>query len=43
MEYDNDASLILDYELNQNSRQYLNDDPDGVDGRIGTNRFISGK
>ena len=41
--YDNDASLMLDYELAETSRQYLNDEMDGTDGNIGTARMTSGK
>ena len=42
MEYENDASLILDYELGEISRQYFTDEIDEVDGRIGAPRIISG-
>ena len=41
-EYENDASLILDYELGEISRQYFTDEIDEVDGRIGAPRIISG-
>ena len=43
MEYENDASLILDYELGEISRQYFTDEIDEVDGRIGAPRIISGR
>ena len=42
MEYENDASLILDYELGEISRQYFTDEIDEVDGGIGAPRIISG-
>ena len=41
-EYENDASLILDYELGEISRQYFTDEIDEVDGGIGAPRIISG-
>ena len=39
LDYDNDASLILDYELAETSRQYFTDQ---VDSTMGLTRLTSG-
>ena len=41
--YDNDASLMLDYELGETSMQYFLDDRDDIDSSLGPSKTISGK
>ena len=41
--YDNDASLMLDYELGETSMQYFLDDRDDIDSRLGPSKTMSGK
>ena len=41
-EYDNDASMMLDYELGETSMNYLLDDEDGIDARLGPSKLMSG-
>ena len=41
-DYDNDASMMLDYELGETSMNYLLDDEDGIDARLGPSKLMSG-
>ena len=38
----NDASLILDYELGETSRQYFRDEVDWMESRTETSKFAAG-
>ena len=41
-DYDNDASMMLDYELGETSMNYLLDDEDEIDARLGPSKLMSG-
>ena len=41
-DYDNDASMMLDYELGETSMNYLLDDEEEIDARLGPSKLMSG-